>query len=431
MNPRSSLLSVVFLAISSTLAGGQVKELWRSGLTNSLQSAYTLKDATVDEAGNTIIGAGRSLPPVGFIYSALVAKFDQQGSLVWQKDFGTNTYDFIDSLATDSQGNVFVAVRLDYFAEQQSLTVLKLSPSGTELWRTSQPGVIQADFSLGIAATLKVNSAGDVIVNGLFRRQLFPGQIGSEQGLFKYDTDGVALWQTFLPGTSYFLPWDAPSKVWAPTATGGAVVAGSYLSSGEPRGFVAEIAEDGQLAWWTDEGPRRTPHGSYSSLRLSPKGMICVAGGTNGTIFSRHGKALRTVPDAWEVLDVTPEGGFLLHCRGWICAINAAGTVPRWIVPPRTSASWWDVVRHPAGGWVVVGVSHTYYLNGIGFNRLDDDGRELWQAEFPDYADWSSVVTSRQFVFPVADGTFRLIAPPATPYPNLWRGIGVSALQVD
>ena len=100
MRTRFQLLTLILCGVGAAISHAQVQELWRSGLTNNLQRAYTLRDAAVDSAGNTLIAAGKGGIPAGYVNSALVAKFapveplgiaftllDDEGNQLWRVQF--------------------------------------------------------------------------------------------------------------------------------------------------------------------------------------------------------------------------------------------------------------------------------------------------------------------------------------------------------
>jgi len=69
-----------------------------------------------------------------------LAKFDSQGELVWDKQWGGNSSDFARDLAVDDAGNSYVLTRS---------SIAKYDTDGTELW-TEALGIGASDWAYAI-----------------------------------------------------------------------------------------------------------------------------------------------------------------------------------------------------------------------------------------------------------------------------------------
>lgn len=88
--------------------------LWKRQLPYSTLSYTT--GITKDPNNNVYIS--RYTPvftpvPYGFIYTGLydawVVKYDSNGKLIWKRQFGTDSIDYVSSIATDTYRNVYLA----------------------------------------------------------------------------------------------------------------------------------------------------------------------------------------------------------------------------------------------------------------------------------------------------------------------------------
>src|SRR5437588_3173359 len=114
-------LSLVFLFLLSATIQAQVREIWRTGLTNRfffVETNYTATAAAIDDRGNTVVGGqmdGGEYSPSG---AAFVAKFSSKGEKAWEYHIGTRVLGGVQALGVDKEGNVFVSVRLSFGISQ-------------------------------------------------------------------------------------------------------------------------------------------------------------------------------------------------------------------------------------------------------------------------------------------------------------------------
>jgi hypothetical protein len=148
----------------------------------------------VDSAGN-IYTAGCTAP------GPAAVKLDPNGNELWTHAFTPSRC--FSSLQLDPQGNVVLAQTLLHGSggTTSDISVVKLDPSGAQLWQASFNGSNGAgrDFAQGLA----IDTADNIYLTGF--TQTNPGSNGSEQGdviAFKYSPSGQQLWsQRFADGS--------------------------------------------------------------------------------------------------------------------------------------------------------------------------------------------------------------------------------------
>ncbi|MFQ6129495.1 MAG: SBBP repeat-containing protein [Candidatus Hadarchaeaceae archaeon] len=158
----------------------------------------------VDASGNVYAAGytggalpGQSSPGGG---DAFVRKYDGSGSELWTRQFGSFDYDYAEGVAFDASGNIYVAgLTSGALPEQSSLGggdafVRKYDDSGSELW-TKQFGSSDYDKAYDVA----VDTSNNVYVVGQTYGAL-PGQTSSggvDAFLVKFvqptTADGIAL----------------------------------------------------------------------------------------------------------------------------------------------------------------------------------------------------------------------------------------------
>jgi uncharacterized delta-60 repeat protein len=147
-------------------------------------------DIAVDSSGNSYaVGYSESsaLPPAG-PRDFIIAKYNTSGTLQWQKSFGTASSDVGQGIAVDSSGNVYVTGYFSVSGRYSDFVIAKLSTSGTIQWqRTLYTNV--SDNANGIA----VDSSGNVYVVGTSDSDVLTA---------KYNNSGVIQWQRKLGKTT-------------------------------------------------------------------------------------------------------------------------------------------------------------------------------------------------------------------------------------
>jgi len=124
-----------------------------------------------------------------------VRKYDQNGTVLWTRQFGTAQSDEATSLAVDAGGNILVAGLTSgslsgSSAGKEDAFVRKYDPKGNELW-TRQFCTAEANGALSLA----VDAGGNILVAGLTSGSLSGASAGGLDAFVrKYDPKGNELW---------------------------------------------------------------------------------------------------------------------------------------------------------------------------------------------------------------------------------------------
>lgn len=190
---------------SVAIDGGQ--RLWgrqpgTSGF-DAARSVATDRDGNVYVAGQTEGALGG--PFKGGNSDALVIKYDRDGHRRWARQPGTNLSDFANGIATDVDGNVYVVGGTEGALGGRNegdldALVIKYNREGRQLW-ARQPGSGCRDSALGVTT----DAEGSVYVVGVTCGALGGPKKGdrfdSDAFVIKYSPDGDRLWAR-QPGTS-------------------------------------------------------------------------------------------------------------------------------------------------------------------------------------------------------------------------------------
>ena len=224
---------------------------------DAARSVATDTDGNVYLAGQTEGALGG--PFKGGNSDALVIKYDRDGNRRWSRQPGTSFSDFANGIATDLDGNVYVVGGTDGALGGPNegafdALVIKYDRDGRQLW-ARQPGSACGDGALGVAT----DAEGNVYVVGVTCGALGGRKQGDQEDtdafLIKYDRDGDWLWAR-QPGTSGF---DAAWSV-ATDADGSVYVAGRTEGAladpgkGDGDAFLIKYDGNGHRLWALQPG---------------------------------------------------------------------------------------------------------------------------------------------------------------------------------
>jgi|APTNR8051073442_1049403.scaffolds.fasta_scaffold07534_1 hypothetical protein len=264
-------------------------ELWRRqpGTT----TVDSLLHIATDAAGNVFL-VGATDGALGGANKgsrdAFIMAFDRDGRTLWSRQPGTTSYEYAHAVATDAAGNVYVAGttggalggsnqgRSDAF-------VIKYDHDGRMLWKR-QPGTVDSDEATGVAT----DADGNVYLAGYTRGSLGGAKTGSfDVFLIKFDRDGHALWKR-QPGSVYQdyatgVATDGDGNVYVAGRTWGAL-GGKWKVSED--GFLIKFDRDGRTLWKRQPGTRS--YDSASDVATDAEGNVYMVGRTNGSLGGLH-----------------------------------------------------------------------------------------------------------------------------------------------
>ncbi len=428
----SARIICILLVASAATLHAQVHELWRSGLTNTSgypwepepRSHYKLTTAAVDSQGNTIVGGSKEIYTMErYFRVAFLAKFDVIGRKVWEYQTGSIIPSGVQTIAVDSNDNLFFTADLNEYGEtnpEYPVTLVKLSANGHELWRATEAHHFSS--SQGSTTALRVDQQGNVTVSVvLFQNAQAELLVG------RFSATGKRLWRTLLPVDGYLLPALDLSKTLALDSDGDVIVAGAKrsLSSVGSDGFIARLDSGGRVEWLAEGFKGKAAPWGYRSILIGPKGTICAAGFSRSTVFNSKGKPLHTAEFGSEVLDSTDEGGFLLHNFGLFYTINSTGGNVRWssVLP------FWEVfgaISDGTTGLLIAG--RDFDPSRIRIIRLGPNGEQNWTT----IAGNSYISTPGASLLRAPNQTFRLVTQSGSPVnPAYSAGISIIALAIE
>jgi len=166
--------------------------LWQQSLNGTANNRYSLANSVaVDNLGN-VVAAGFTVN-TGTGSDFTVAKFDGNGTLLWQQNLNgsANDFDEVKSLAVDNLGNVVAAGSTTNALTVSNFTVAKFNPHGTLLWQQNLNGT--AYRSDDQANSVVVDNLGNVVAAGFT-----VNGTGSDFTVAKFDGNGTLLWRQNL-----------------------------------------------------------------------------------------------------------------------------------------------------------------------------------------------------------------------------------------
>ncbi|MBI4688877.1 MAG: SBBP repeat-containing protein [Nitrospirae bacterium] len=235
--------------------------LWTRQIgTSSNDYAY---GAAVDGSGNVYVTGGTygSLDANTNAggYDVFLVKYDANGNKLWTRQMGTSSDDIAYGVASDSNGNVYIAggtyggLGGCTSAGEYDIFLVKYDSDGNKLW-TRQAGTSSDDIAYGVA----VDGNGDVYVTsgtyGSFDYNTNSG--GYDIFLVKYDSNGKKLW-TSQTGTSsddiaYGIAVDSNGNVYVSGTTYGSL--DGNTNAGEYDIFLIKYDLNGNKLWTRQMG---------------------------------------------------------------------------------------------------------------------------------------------------------------------------------
>ncbi len=200
-------------------------------------------------------------------YDIHILKLDSNENLVWQKTFGGGLDDFAFSIQQTTDGGYIVAGYTFSFGVAGDAYVLKLNPSGELQWQKTFGG-----NGFDTVNSVKQTTNGGYIVAG-FTNSFGAG--GYDVYILKLDSDENLVWQKTFGGNGDDYAW--PVKQ---TTDGGYIVAGYTTSfgTGNLDVYILKLNSDGSLAWQKTFG--RNGDDWANSVQETTDGGYIVAGGT-------------------------------------------------------------------------------------------------------------------------------------------------------
>jgi uncharacterized delta-60 repeat protein len=198
---------------------------------------------------------------------ALLVKFSPDGNLIWQETWGGTNTEFANGVAVADDGSVYLAGFTTSFGVGfDNAFLVKFAPDGSLIWQRTWGGS-NSEFGNAVA----VASDGSIYVAGDGNSFL-----GNDAFLVKFAPDGTLIWQRDWNGGG--TQNESGGQGVAIGADGSVYLTGRTRISGVGQNtFLAKFATDGNLVWDTTWGDNVD---AALGIAVGPDGSIFVTGNT-------------------------------------------------------------------------------------------------------------------------------------------------------
>jgi hypothetical protein len=207
---------------------------------------------------------------------AFLVKYNSDGVRQWTELIGTSSYENLEGIAIDTNGYIYIAGHsggdLDgnVNAGHADIFLVKYNPSGTRLW-TKQIGTEEIDRAYDVATDVN----GNVYVAGYTKGDLAANSFNnySEMILIKYTSAGVMQWANQRATYSYDGGFARGVKV---DADGNIYIIGTNIKTTQCIKYDADGTE-----LWVEDITNNTIY--EKDLAIGVDGKIFITGYTNGS----------------------------------------------------------------------------------------------------------------------------------------------------
>ena len=258
---------------------------WGTGMSESAYSVATDKDGNIFVTGyieGNLDGTNAGGSDI------FLTKWNADGTKAWTKQWGTAGDDSGNSVAVDSNGNIFVTGYIEGALDGNTnlgstdIFLTKWNKDGTKAW-TKQWGTAGDDY----AESVVVDKNDNIFVTGDTEGNLDGNTAlngSSDIFLTKWDTDGNKEW-TQMRGTDedeyvYSSAVDSNGNIFVTGETEGAFE--GFTNAGGSDIFLTKWDTDGTEAWTKQWGTAEYDYGS--SIAVDNLGNIFVTGYTEGAL---------------------------------------------------------------------------------------------------------------------------------------------------
>lgn len=249
----------------------QWQRVWIGSGSSTMGSSERSTNMHVDDSGNVFVcgyDSGR-LTPYEATGNAIYAKWDTNGTLLWQRSYGDTGYNSTTKkndeeqakdIITDSAGNVIVVgickdVPPAGKYHDSNAFVVKCDSYGVPTWQRVISGTGHSGSSAGTeqANAVAVDSADNIYVLG---RSNSSGLTAGNYDMFlmRYNPSGLLLWQKKIGGTSS----ESAGSIAIDSSDNIYVTGSSSSTADSDQGFVAKLNGAGQIVWQNRLGADRS-----------------------------------------------------------------------------------------------------------------------------------------------------------------------------
>jgi uncharacterized delta-60 repeat protein len=246
-------------------SAGSIK--WQRTLNNPVIDTDQGYAVAVDSSNNIYV-TGYTGVSGGNVYDVIVAKYDTNGTVLWQKQLaaGTGSYDAGTGIAVDPSGNVYISGNTG--ASNTNMLAVKYNSAGTVLWqRTLSSGTEDIGLAMAVDSSGNAYLCGASDTSGSYDFQIA-----------KYDTSGTIQWQRRLFGAGS--SQDIARGI-ATDSSGNVYICGSGNAAGTYDIYVAKYDTSGTIQWQKRLGSASDDNGTGVAVDSSGNVYIC---GDNGSV---------------------------------------------------------------------------------------------------------------------------------------------------
>ena len=378
MRKLFNLIFVVILFIPFVVKAEELKLDWqKSWGGNNGDEFYDIiqtQDGGFIVAGDSMSTDIEGLPNKGK-NDVIIVKYDKDGNVLWQKNWGGNSYDdFYDILQTQDGGFMVAGDSSSTDIEGlpnkggTDVIILKYDKDGNLLWQKNWGG----NKGEALYDILQTQDGGFIVFGDSWSTDIegLPNKGSNDVIIVKYDKDGNLLWQKSWGGS------DADDSLdgMIPTQDGGYILYG-YSSSTDIEGLpnkggkdaiIVKYDKDGNLLWQKSWGGNRDE--TFSKILKTPDGGFIVVGSSNSTDI--EGLPNKGSSDA--IIVKYDKDGNMLWQKNW---------------GGNDSEDFKQMIQTQDGGFIVVGSSLSTDIEGLPNKgsidaiivKYDKDGNILWQ----------------------------------------------------
>ena len=226
-------------------------------------------------------------------YDAFITKLNSDGSKVWTKLLGGGSSDYAESVSTASDGSIYIAGYTSGSIDGQSNNgnidafITKFNSDGSKVW-TKLVGGESWDYanSVSTASDGSIYIAGysDGSIDGQSNNGNLDYRKGYNAFITKFNSDGSKVWTKLLGGGSsdyaYSVSTASDGSIYIAGGTDGIIDGQS--NNGSSDAFITKFNSDGSKVWTKLLGGESWDYGE--SVSTASDGSIYIAGQTLGSI---------------------------------------------------------------------------------------------------------------------------------------------------
>lgn len=330
---------------------------------------------TVDASGNVYVAGEIEGPNATFgsvsvtanpgTDDAFVAKYDNNGNLIWVKTYGGYDRDDARSIAVDGSGNIYICgvFKNNAFFDSFTITaasqdiddvfIAKLDNSGNVIWVHGIGGAgDDTGKALGVDGAGNVYLTGGFIGTAIFGSQSLTAPNGyRDMYLAKWDTNGNLAWVQQAGDD-----WDDVGWGLAVDNLGNSYVTGEFHANASfgshtitavtssADAFIAKYDPLGNALWAERFGGNLSDRSRAATFDAT---NVYITGQYGGTATA--GSHTVTSADSSDI---------------FVASFNAASGMPGWVIAPRGPADVYEDLGYEGGNAIYADGSGNVYVTG-------------------------------------------------------------------